>query len=80
MNGFSGVQEKGRGPGAGERRRDLAADDAGLAHASDDHAALAVAHQHDSAREPLIEAIDQRQDRGGFRLEHSPREGQVRHA
>jgi len=57
------VEEVGRGAGARERRRDLAADDAGLSHAGDDHAAAALAQDPDRLIESIVEAIDQRQDR-----------------
>ena len=80
VHGFGGMQEERRRAGAREGRGDLAADDAGLAHAGDDDAAAAVADEHDGAGEPLVEAIDKRQHRGGFGLEDLAREGQVRHA
>ena len=41
VHGLGGMQEERGRAGAGERGRDLAADDAGLAHAGDDHPAAA---------------------------------------
>ena len=60
---FGRVQEPGRRAGARERRRDLAADDARLAHAGDDDAAAAVVEQLDRALEVAVDAIDQAEDR-----------------
>ena len=42
VDGFRRMEEPGRGAGARERRGNLAADDAGLAHAGDDHASAAL--------------------------------------
>ncbi len=50
MDRLGRVQEERRRAGARERRGDLAADDAGLAHAGDDDAAAALAQQLDRAR------------------------------
>ena len=58
-----------------KRGRDLPADDARLAHARDDDAPAAVEQQVDGALETLVEAIDEREDGGRLRLQHSA--GQV---
>ena len=60
VHGLGRVHEVGGRAGARERRRDLPADDARLAHAGEDHAAAAVAHQRDGGREALVEAIGER--------------------
>ena len=70
VNRFGRVQEERRRAGAAERRRDLVADDAGLAHPRHDDPAGALPEQLDGAIESLVETIDERQNRGGFRFEH----------
>ena len=57
-----------------ERRGDLPADDARLAHAGEDDAAAAVVQQLDGAIEPVVEARHQRENRRRFGFEHLPRE------
>jgi hypothetical protein len=66
VNRFGRMQEDGRGTRAREGRGNLPADDAGLAHACEDDAALAVAEEMDGTDESLIEPIDQREDRRGL--------------
>ena len=58
---FRGMKEKCRRARAGQRCRDFAADDAGLAHARDDDAPLALVEHPHGAIEVLVEAIDERQ-------------------
>jgi hypothetical protein len=77
VSGFSGMDEERGGPGTGERRGNLACDDAGLAHSSDDHAAAAGDDQLHRLREALVETRDQATDRGGFGLEHLTGDGEV---
>src|SRR6187455_323253 len=71
------MKEEGRCAGAGERGRDLPPDDAGLAHAGDDHAPTAVEQQPDGAFESLVDAAGQRLDGRGLRLQHTPCEIEV---
>jgi hypothetical protein len=77
---FGRMQKEGRRAGARQRRGDLAADDAGLAHAREDDASPAVAEQFDRAREPAVEPLDEREDRVRFGLEHFLREREISHA
>ena len=79
VHGLGRVQEERRRPGARERRGDLARDDAGLAHPGDDDAAAAVAQQVDGAGEPLVHAVDEGEDGGGFGPEHLAGEFEVGH-
>ncbi len=79
VHGLGRVQEEGGRAGARERRGDLAADDARLAHAGDDDAAAAVADQRDGAREALVEPIDERPDGGRLGLQHLAGERQISH-
>ena len=74
VDGFGRVQEPGRRAGARERRRNLPADEAGLAHAGDDDAAVAVEEQLDGAFEVAVDAIDEAEDRGRFGPQHLARE------
>ena len=67
---FRRVQKKRRRPGAGQRRGNLSGDDAGFPHARDDHSATAVEQHADGPIEAIVEAIDQRQDGGGFCLQN----------
>ena len=64
------VEEEGRRAGARQRRGDLAADDARLAHAGDDDAAAALEQQLDGALEVVVEAIDQAEDRRRLGAQH----------
>jgi hypothetical protein len=45
VRGFTGMHVEGRGARRGQRRRDLAGDVAGFAHAGADHAAPGLQHQ-----------------------------------
>ena len=74
---FGGMEEECRRARARQRRRDLAADDAGLAHARDDDAPLAFVEHPHGAVEALVEAIDERQDGRGLGLQHLARERAV---
>src|ERR1044072_1732518 len=73
------MQEVGGRAGARERRRDLLADDARLAHAGEDDTSATIAEQFHGAIESLVEAIGKREHRGGFGLEHLARERTVDH-
>src|SRR5437763_6058547 len=66
------TEEKGRRACAGERCRQLAPDDAGLAHATDDYAAATAGQQFNSTIEIAIELGDQAEDRLRFGFEHTP--------
>ena len=79
VNRFGGMEEEGRGAGAGQRRGDLPRDDARLAHARDDDAATAIAEQLDGPDEPGVEAVDQREDGRGLGLQHLARQREVGH-
>ena len=68
VNRFGRMEEEGRRAGARQRGGDLAADDARLAHAGDDHAAAALEEEAHRLLEAVIEAIDEREDRGRFCL------------
>ena len=74
MDGFGRMEEEGWGSGARERGGDLAADDAGLPHAGDNHPAAAVKQEPDGMVEAIVEAIDEREDRIRLRLKDLPRE------
>src|SRR5262245_57234380 len=75
-----GRMEKHRGrPGAVERGGNLLADDAGLAHAGQDHTSAAVQQQVDGAIESIVEPRYQREDRGGFGLENLTGECEISH-
>src|SRR5712691_9411858 len=63
--------------GARERRGDLAADDARLAHAGDDHAPAAVEEDAHRLLEAIVEPIDKCQDRGRLGLQDLARERDV---
>ena len=80
MNRFGGMQEEGRRPRARERRRDLPADDAGFAHAGENHAAAAIAQQLHRPIEFAVEPIDERQDRRRLRFQYFAREGVISHS
>ena len=72
MAGFGGMHEERRGAGGGQRRGDLAADMAGLAHTRDDHPALALQAHGAGARETRVQLGHQGGDRPGFDLERPP--------
>ena len=82
MAGVGGVYEECRRAGGGERRRDLAADMAGLAHAGDDDAAACVADRFDGGDERGAEAIAHGGRQGGdavaLGVERAQRRGDVR--
>ena len=63
---FGGVQEERRAARAGERRCDLVADVAGLAHAGDDDAARAGEQQVAGAGKRVVEAMLERGDGVGL--------------
>ena len=77
VDGLGRMQEPGGRAGARERRRDLPADDARLAHAGDDDAAPAVEEQLDGALEVAVDAIDEAEDRGRFGAEDLSARGPV---
>ena len=56
MAGFARMYVEGRGAGRGQRRRDLARDVAGLAHAAADHPARAGEHEPAGGDEVLVDA------------------------
>ena len=74
---FRGMKKERRRAGACERRGDLPADDARLAHAGDDDAPLAFEQHPHGAIEALVEAIDERQDGRGLGLQDLARERAV---
>ena len=73
------VQEERRRAGTRQSGGDLLADDARLAHPRQDDAPAALTEQVDSPIEPLVEAIDERENRGGFGLKHFPGEAAISH-
>ena len=75
MNGFGGMHEERGSAGRRERRADLFADDAGLAEAHRDDAAVAGGDQLDGIDEMLIEMIDHAENRGRLDFENSLRFG-----
>src|SRR5262249_58173229 len=66
------VEEERGGPGAGQRRRDLAPHDAGLAHAGDDDLAATRQQEVERAIERRPEALAHRGDAGPLDVEHAP--------
>ena len=79
VNRFGRMQKERRRADARQRRRNLAADDARLAHAGQDDAAAAFAQELDGALESLVEAVDQREDRRRFGFEDFAGEREVTH-
>src|SRR5690349_17827701 len=75
MTCFSGVDEKRRGAGAGEGRRHLARDVAGLAHAAYHDAAAALHEYVHSPREMLVELVDEIGNGPGLDLQYFARQG-----
>ena len=69
MAGLGGMHEEGRCAGGGQRRGDLAADMAALAHAHDDDPAAAFEHRLNAARETFALARGQRLQRLRLDLE-----------
>src|ERR1700683_3450616 len=59
VGGFGGVKKEGGRAGTGEGGGDFAADQAGLAHAGDDDAALAIHEEVDGTFEALVQAGDE---------------------
>jgi hypothetical protein len=72
------VQEERRRAGARERGRELAADDARLAHAGDDDSSAALAQHAHRALEPLVEPIDEGENGRRFGLQHAARQREIR--
>jgi hypothetical protein len=70
MHGLGGMDEIGRGAGAGEGGGQLARDVAGLADAADDDAAAAFQDQRDRGAELRPDAPRQRRDGGRLDLKH----------
>jgi len=68
--GLGRMNEIGRCSGAGQRRRDLASDMAGLAHAADDYAAVAIQNQHQRLQEVTVDTIGKYQHGIGFDAQH----------
>ena len=77
VDGLRRMKKERRRAGAGERGRDLPADDARLAHAGDDDAAAAVEQQPHRALEAVVEAIDQRENGGRLGLQDLARQREV---
>ena len=75
VNGVGRVQEERGRAGARQRRGDLAADDARLAHAGQQHAAAAGGEQIDGGGERGVQAVDQPEDGVGLDAKDLP--GQV---
>ena len=73
---FGRVHEERRRAGRGQRRRDLAADVAALAHAHHDDPAAAGEHRADRGDEALALALLQRVERARFDVERRAREAQ----
>ena len=57
MQGLGGMQMKGGGAQAGQRGRQLGGDVAGLAHAGQDHAALAAGDQVQNLHKSFVQRI-----------------------
>ncbi len=77
VNSFSWVQEERGRACAREGRCDLAADNARLAHPGDDRAPAAVEENPYGLFEPVVEPIDERQDRGRLCLQDLARQCKV---
>jgi len=75
VRGLGGMDEIGRGSGAGQRGGELAADMARLAHAGDDHPAVAREDDLDRALELLADAGAEREHGVGFDAQHAAGEG-----
>src|SRR5690348_16154791 len=71
MEGFRGMQEEGGGAGTRKSGGDFAADEAGLAHTSDDDAAFAGEEEIDGADERVVEAGQDVLDGLGFDAENA---------
>src|SRR5678815_3480703 len=74
VDGFRGMEKEGGSACAGERGRDLPADDARLSHAGDNDAAATVEEQPHRLLEAVVEAIDQRENRRRLGLQDLPRQ------
>src|SRR5262249_9047077 len=70
VDGFGRMKKPRRGAGAGERGGDLPADQAGLTHARDDHAALALEEELDGLLEVAVDPVDETKDRCRFDAEN----------
>ena len=66
VNGLGWMKKKCWGAGAGQRRGNLPADDAGFAHAGNDHSSGARVEMLDSCDELTVNAFEQGLDRGSF--------------
>ena len=77
MDSFCRMKKKGRGAGAGQSCRYLAADDARLAHAGDDDSAAAIEQDPDCFLEAVVESIHQGEDGRRFCLQHFFRECEI---
>ena len=66
MAGFGRMNKIGRGAGAGHSGRYFAGNMAGLSHATNDQATLAVQDQFDSARKIFVYSAFQGVDRGSL--------------
>ena len=73
---FAGVDEERRRPRRGQRRRDLAADVAALAHAHHDDAAAAGEDRAERGDEAFALALLQRVERARLDVERRAREGE----
>ena len=62
MIGVTGMEKKGRGARARERRRDLAADQSRLPHSGHNHFATAAVQQLNGPDKTIIQSIHERQD------------------
>ena len=71
MPRLGGVDKERRRTRAGQRRRDLAADVARLAHAADDDPSYASENQVECARERIIQPVDQCQHGFTFDAQHA---------
>ena len=81
MAGVGGMNEECRRPGRGQRRRDLARDVAGFAHAGDDHPAACRAYRFDGGDERRSQSVGHRRGERrhalGFGIERAQRRGNV---
>ena len=66
VDAFRRVQVEGRGAGAGQGSRNLAADDAGFAHAGHNNPALAVKNHFQGSLKMFIHPGQQLQNGSGF--------------